>query len=170
MPNLFMHPAFDDHERAVFVNDPAKTDHAKDRFDAEAMAVEALLSQPMEVFAPCALGGILSHDVAGQLHAKVVAGAANNQLFSEDVGNTLTDRNILYAPDYVINAGGIINIASEIAAHYDRDVVTAAVLQIPTTLSKIFAEAENRDLPKNVVADTIARRRLLRLGEDKRAA
>ncbi|MGI9452665.1 MAG: amino acid dehydrogenase, partial [Geminicoccaceae bacterium] len=121
-------------------------------------------------FAPCALGGILTRDVVDRLQARVVAGAANNQLVSADIGRALYDRGILYVPDYVINAGGIINVAGEIAANYDRGKAMAALQRIPETLGKIFTESEISDLPTNIVADTIAKRRLLKLHAERRAA
>jgi len=150
--------------------DQEKVKKARDQFDAKAVTIEGLIGEPMDVFAPCALGGILTLDAVDRLQAKVVAGAANNQLASEDAGLALYNRGILYAPDYVINAGGIINVAGEITADYDQEKAMTALQQIPSTLGKIFAEAETNDLPTNIIADTIARRRLLRLHAEKRAA
>ncbi|MGI9493348.1 MAG: Glu/Leu/Phe/Val family dehydrogenase [Geminicoccaceae bacterium] len=150
--------------------DRARVRQAEDQFDAKPVSAQSLISEPMDVLAPCALGGILTLDVVDRLHAKVVAGAANNQLAFTDVGRALYDRGILYAPDYVINAGGVINVAGEIAASYDREETMAALQRIPETLGKIFVESETSDLPTNIVADTIARRRLLKLHAEKHAA
>ena len=133
---------------------------AERRFQAKGIGTEALLEAPMDVFAPCALGGVLTTEVAGRLQASVVAGAANNQLSSEAVGEILDERGILYAPDYVINAGGIINVAGEIAADYRQDRAIAALQRIPATLGEIFTEAKANGLPTNIVADEIAKRRL----------
>ncbi len=150
--------------------DQAKARQAQAQFDAKVVTAEALMTEPLDVLAPCALGGILTFDAVSRLRAKVVAGAANNQLASDEAGRALYERGILYAPDYVINAGGIINVAGEIAADYDRGKAMAALERIPSTLGKIFAEAVTNDLPTNVVADTIARRRLLRMHAEKCAA
>lgn len=150
--------------------DPEKVRQAKQRFDAKVVATEFLTAQPMDVFAPCALGGVLTGEVAGRLHAKVIAGAANNQLATEDVGKALYQRDILFAPDYVINAGGIINVAGEIAANYDQETAIAALQRIPATLGEIFAEAETGGLPTNIVADTIAKRRMANFCARKHAA
>ncbi len=150
--------------------DRTRAKQAEEQFNARVVTAETLAAEPMDVFAPCALGGVLTSDVAGQLHAKVIAGAANNQLACEEVGKALYDRGILYAPDYVINAGGIINVAGEIAANYDREKAIRALQRIPATLGEIFAEAETRRRPTNIVADSIARRRLASLHADNRAA
>lgn len=150
--------------------DGTRTREAVERFGARAVAAEVLMVEPMDVLAPCALGGVLTGEVVGQLSAKVVAGAANNQLASDDAGKALFDRGILYAPDYVINAGGIINVAGEIAGRYDQGKVTAALLGIPATLGNIFAESETSRLPTNLVADTIAKRRLALLHTETFAA
>lgn len=88
--------------------------HAATAFDAEICPVDEVFSAKMDIFAPCALGGILSHESAKSLSARLVCGAANNQLASEDVAETLRDQNIRYLPDYVVNAGGIISVAGEI--------------------------------------------------------
>ncbi len=149
---------------------PARVREAIERFEAQTFPAEAFMEAEMDVFVPCALGGVLSEEKVGKLTAKVVAGAANNQLTSNNVGKMLLDRGILYAPDYVINAGGIINVAGEIAKRYDQGQVKVALKEIPTTLGKIFAESETSGLATNLVADRIAKRRLVALHAETRAA
>lgn len=150
--------------------DAAKVRLAEDVFGARPMDGQRLLSEPLDVLAPCALGGILSMEAVPKLRAKVIAGAANNQLASDEVGQALHKRGILYAPDYVINAGGVINAAGEIGARYDRQLTMAALEQIPKTLSEIFAISESRDQSTNLVADTIARKKLSQVQSRKHAA
>ncbi len=87
---------------------------AQARFGASVCAPEAVFETEMDIFAPCALGGVLTHETAGRLTARLVCGAANNQLATPDVAETLRARNIHYLPDYVVNAGGIISVAGEI--------------------------------------------------------
>lgn len=87
---------------------------AQARFGASVCAPEAVFETDMDIFAPCALGGILTQETAARLTARLVCGAANNQLATPDVAETLRARNIHYLPDYVVNAGGIISVAGEI--------------------------------------------------------
>ncbi len=113
---------------------------------------------PVDVFAPCALGGIVTTDVVGQINATIIAGSANNQLASPEVGRLLVDRGILYAPDYVINAGGIIDIC------YDRsgemhDEVVRHIDGIADTLNEIYRKADAEGRPTQEVADEIAEAR-----------
>ncbi len=157
-------------ELAVADIDEAKVDWARTTFGARAMTGAALLTETLDILAPCALGGVLTGITARALRAKIVAGAANNQLASADVGKVLFERHILYAPDYVINAGGIINVAGEIAASYDRETSLAALDQIPRTLGEIFARAESQDQATNLTADSMARERLWKKRAQHRAA
>lgn len=150
--------------------DKSRVALAKDQFGAKGTTKETIIAERMDVFAPCALGGILTSDKVGLLQATVIAGAANNQLASDKVGELIHQRGILYAPDYVINAGGIINVAGEISGHYDPENVMAALQKIPATLSEIFDRAETEKRPTNHVADSIARKRLAERLVKRRAA
>lgn len=150
--------------------DQTRVRQAVNRFGARAVATDALMDEPMDVFAPCALGGVLDEETVRRLQATVVAGAANNQLASGNIGKILFERGILYAPDYVINAGGIINVAGEITKNYDREKAKAALHRIPATLGTIFAESETSGLPTDVVADTMAKWRLAELQDKSLAA
>ena len=114
--------------------------------------------QDADVLAPCALGNILTAQTIPGLKAKIVAGAANNQLATDDDGMRLTERDILYAPDYVINAGGIINVAHEYYGNSSEERVRADVVRIAERLDAIFAEARTTGQPTNVIADELARR------------
>lgn len=128
---------------------------------------EAILSVAADVLAPCALGGVLNDQTIPALQVSVVAGSANNQLAEERHGQMLADRGILYAPDYVINAGGIINVIGEILGNYDPIDSLRRVEAIYGTLMEIFDRAAELGVGTNVVADKIARERIAR-AEEKR--
>ncbi|MCT2398989.1 Leu/Phe/Val dehydrogenase [Novosphingobium mangrovi (ex Huang et al. 2023)] len=116
---------------------------------AEIAEVEA------EVFAPCALGGALSEASVSALRASLVCGAANNQLADPSVAQMLLDRGIAYAPDYVVNAGGIINVAAEYLGESSDDV-RARVLRIGPRTADVLDRASQEGLPPSVVADRMA--------------
>jgi leucine dehydrogenase len=118
---------------------------------------EAIDEQEAEVFCPCALSGVINKESVKRLKAKIVAGGGNNQLADEDSGDLLHARAILYVPDYVANAGGLIAVFDEYKNHsYDRARVEKAVLHIPETLRKIFAESRSSNTPPNRVANAMA--------------
>jgi leucine dehydrogenase len=128
------------------------------RFAAEAVPPGAIHAVPADVLAPCALGAVVDDATLPEIAAQVIAGAANNQLAEARHGAALKGRGILYAPDYVINAGGVIDVASE-GPGYDRDAVLGRVARIYDTLVEIFARAAGADLPPDVVADRLAEER-----------
>jgi leucine dehydrogenase len=130
-------------------------------FDAKAVPRDAILGVSTDVLAPCALGGAINDATLPKLRCSIVAGAANNQLLEERHGTALHERGILYAPDYVINAGGLINIAEELRpGGYDRRRALAAVETIATTLAEVFERADQEGIPTHEVADRIARERV----------
>ncbi len=116
------------------------------------MTVEA------DVFSPCALGAILTEDSIAKLKAPIVAGGANNQLATPSDGDRLHARGILYAPDYVINAGGIINVALEYLSGADRNAVDAKVMQIPDRLNAVWDGSKASGQNPARVADAMAQR------------
>jgi leucine dehydrogenase len=118
--------------------------------------VGAILSAKADVFAPCALGGILSHATIDTLAAKVVCGAANNQLATREDGERLVERGVLYAPDYVVNAGGIINVAAEYL-HWSAEEAVARVEATGARLARVLDVAQSSGLPTNIAADQLAR-------------
>jgi leucine dehydrogenase len=122
------------------------------------ISTDDVLAADVDVLAPCALGAILNDETIPSIRAKIVCGAANNQLALPEHGLALAQRGILYAPDYVVNAGGIINVAYEVGGHYDASAVQAHVARIPATLEQIFEEAAAEKLTPNVVADLMAQR------------
>jgi leucine dehydrogenase len=122
------------------------------------VAPAELLFSDVDVLAPCALGNILTSQTIPLIKAKIVAGAANNQLATDDDGKRLAEHDILYAPDYVINAGGIINVAHEYYSDGSEENVRTDVARIPERLDAIFAEALETGRPTNAIADELARR------------
>jgi leucine dehydrogenase len=131
---------------------------AKNELPVTEIAPANLLYADVDVLAPCALGNILTSQTIPKLKASIVAGAANNQLATEADGARLADRNILYAPDYVINAGGIINVAREYYGGSSEEEVRTEIGGIPERLKLIFDEAKTSKQPTNIIADELARR------------
>ena len=125
---------------------------------AEAIDAGAILTQEADLFSPNALGAILTEQSIVALKCKVVAGGANNQLAMRADGQRLHDRGILYAPDYVINAGGIINVGLEYLGQGDRAEVDARVDRIPLRLAEVWDESDRTGDPESEVADRIAQR------------
>jgi len=128
-----------------------------------ASSTRDLITQPLDVFAPCALGGALNDDSVAELTASIICGGANNQLAHAGIEKVLADQGILYAPDYVVNAGGVIQVADELGGfNFDRAKARAA--QIFTTTREIFALAETDGVPPAVAADRLAERRMSEVG------
>ena len=135
----------------------ANLDAASAELPVTVVAPTELLYADVDVLAPCALGNILTSTTIPRIRAKVVAGAANNQLATAADGARLADRDILYAPDYVINAGGIISVAREYYGSSSEDEVRADVSRIRERLQAIFDEAKSSGRPTNELADKLAR-------------
>lgn len=141
--------------------DAARVNAAVREFGARKADPDAIISAEADVLAPCALGGVLSQETIPQLKARAVAGSANNQLARPRDARRLQDRGILYAPDYVINAGGLINVAAEFApGGYDREAAMAKVREIPATLDAIFERASASGETTSDVARAIAEERI----------
>jgi valine dehydrogenase (NAD+) len=122
-----------------------------------------LVAEAIDVYAPCALGGALTDEVVSALRARVVCGAANNQLAHEGIEKQLADAGILYAPDYCVNSGGLIQVADELEGfNFDRAKQRAA--GIFETTREVFRIAETEGVPPAVAADRIAERRMATIG------
>lgn len=135
------------------------------RTGAQIVPVDAIFDVEADVFAPCALGGAISAQTLPRLKVKVIAGGANNQLADAMIGQTVFDRGILYAPDYVINGGGIINVAAEIRAleaggAFDPAWVATKLDRLALTLGEVLDQSAAEKRPANLVADEIARARI----------
>jgi leucine dehydrogenase len=126
----------------------------------EQVAADAVHAVECDVFSPCALGAVISPATVDQLRCRVVAGAANNQLADESMGDVLKQRGILYAPDFAINAGGVINIGEELDGPYDAARAKQSVERIEQTLRSVFDRARRDDIPPNRAAVQMARERI----------
>lgn len=141
-----------------------KVDMAVKEFGAASVALADVYDVDCDVFAPCALGAIINDDTVSRLKATVVAGAANNQLAEARHGDALRDRKILYAPDYLINAGGLINVYYEhqtltTGKAHDRATVIAHVEKIAETVESIFRKSEQESISTSLAADRLAEER-----------
>lgn len=130
-----------------------KVQEAARKFGAETISIEDYMGADVDVLAPCALGGVINDETIPMIKAGIVAGAANNQLKSPEHGQVLHDKGILYAPDYVINAGGVISIAM---TGQKNAVVFDRLDQLKPTLIDIFTLSRQRNRPTAVVADEMA--------------
>lgn len=125
-------------------------------FDVCAISSDEALTYKADIISPCAMGKVISRQNIGSIYAKIIAGSANNQLTTEAMGAALMARGILYAPDYVINAGGLIDVSYELQDKYDIKEVTARVENIGNTLTQIFQRAESEQRPTNEIANLMA--------------
>jgi leucine dehydrogenase len=138
----------------------AAVERVAGEYGALPVAAPDILQQDVDVFAPCALGGILNAQSIARLRAKIVAGAANNQLSVDRDGLALHAAGVLYAPDYVINAAGIISVFHEYYGVSSEAQVHAAIGAIPARLTEIFERSRRENRPTNEVADNLARARI----------
>jgi leucine dehydrogenase len=138
-----------------------KLSRVVEEFGAAAIKPEDIYGVRADIFSPCGLGGIINDQTIPQLKVEIVAGAANNQLLEEKHGEELRARNILYAPDYVANAGGVINGCIELLG-WSRVEALAKVEQIYDTVLNVFRIAEEDGITPNRAADRLAEQRLMR--------
>jgi len=139
---------------------------AVNKFGARAVAPEEILGIEADILAPCALGGILNETTIPALKVSIVAGGANNQLGTPEDGKRLLDRDILYAPDYIINSGGIINVIAEYSGEIDKEQVDSRIEAIYGRTLDIFQQAKSYHSPTNIVADKLAKERILATSGD----
>lgn len=139
--------------------DNGKVRLAMEQFGAHPIACDSLLSTPCDIFSPCGLGAILTSNSVAQLRCAAVAGAANNQLTDLQVGDQLEGRGILYAPDYVINSGGLIYVALQHQGE-TPNTITAHLSRIGTRLTEVFAHAQAEKRSPARVANDLAERLL----------
>jgi len=149
--------------------DPLKAERAEREFGATIVPLDAIFDVDCEVLSPCALGSALANHTIPRIKAKIVAGAANNQLALPRNGDDLHARGILYAPDYAINAGGLINVAQEVVG-YDAQKSRDRVMAVYDTILEICERGEKTGTPTYRVADTMVEERLARAGKEKGSA
>jgi len=147
--------------------DPERVQKAVSEFGAEAVAPERIYSVDAKIFAPCALGAAVNDQTIPQFRFEVIAGAANNQLAEDRHGDLLQKRGILYAPDYVINAGGLINVYGELN-HWTAERAMRKAGEIYDTLLQLFELAQEQGVPTHVAADKLAERRIRNVGQIQR--
>lgn len=138
------------------------TDFAKRYFGAQVVSVEDILFVDCDILSPCALGNIFSSKTIPLLNCKAIVGAANNQLEKQSDGKTLMDRGILYAPDYLVNSGGLINVYGELLeSGYTPQKSRESLNCIPQVLSEIFNTSKHTNSSTTMVADQIVEKKLL---------
>jgi len=145
------------------------------RTGAQITAPDAIYDVKADIYAPCALGATLNPRTLDRLTVKAVVGAANNQLATPEIGNILFERGVLYAPDYVANGGGIINVASELKARqtggaYDPAWVEGKLSRLMETLEEVLDRSASEGRPTHEIADAIAEARIQKAAELKLAA
>lgn len=132
---------------------------AVEQLDAKAVDVSEIFAVACDVLAPCALGSIINDTTINRLRCKAIAGSANNQLAEERHGDILHERGILYAPDYVINSGGVINVADELEG-YHPERAKKKIDNIYTIMLDLYATATRENIPSYVAADRMAEARM----------
>lgn len=146
----------------VFIADinRERLEQVSSKYGAHVYNGSDLYSEPMDIYAPCALGATINNTTINKLQASIIAGAANNQLADENVhGMLLQQRGIVYAPDFLINAGGIINVFAELEG-YDRNEIMRKTENIYTTTIEILNRAQENNLTTHVAALQIAKARI----------
>lgn len=138
--------------------DQASLHRAQTEFGAEIVGIHDIYDVQADIYAPCALGATINPDTLSRLKVKIIAGGANNQLASAEMGDACRQKGILYAPDFVINAGGIIKVCYEYLETPEAGM-DAHVRRIGDTLAEVFARADSENLPTSVVADRVAEAR-----------
>jgi len=143
--------------------DAERVKRVVNEFGARAVASDEIYGVQADIFAPCALGAIVNDKTIPQLKVEIVAGAANNQLLEERHGDELESRSIMYAPDYVANAGGVINVYSELAGWTSARAFRKAD-EIYDTIRKVFEIARTQSIPTYLAADRLAEQRIQAVG------
>jgi leucine dehydrogenase len=139
--------------------DPLKAERAQREFGASIARLEDIFDVECDVFSPCALGSALNPDTVPRLHCRIVAGAANNQLAEQAMGAALMQRGIVYAPDYAINAGGLVNVAQEYIG-YDAEKARTRTMKIYDTILEIAERARKAMTPTDQIANKMVEERL----------
>jgi leucine dehydrogenase len=159
------------HENAkVFVADIHKDrlQTVVNKYGAEVISLDDVYTTPMDIYAPCALGATVNDDTLEKLSCKIIAGAANNQLADEAKhGKAVMQKGIYYAPDYLINAGGIINCHSEVYGGYNRESAMHQTENIYNTTLKIFEISEKENIPTYLAANRLAEERIAQMAKVK---
>ena len=162
---LLDHLASDGAAAVIYDVNPAAVARARAAYPDVGVAAsrEELTSRPLDVYSPCALGGAVDDDTAMKLQSKIICGGANNQLAHPGVEKLLADRGIVYAPDYLVNSGGVIQVADELAG-FNFERARARAEKIFDMTRKLLAIADEEGVPPAVAADRLAERRISEVG------
>jgi leucine dehydrogenase len=136
--------------------DPARVALVVGECGARSVPIETIFDVECDIVAPCALGSAITEDVARKVRTRAIAGAANNQLRTPAAGQILAERGIFYAPDYIINGGGLIHVADEYAG-YDKARATAGVMKVYDSIRDLYLRAQKEKARPEIVADQIAK-------------
>ena len=139
--------------------DPARVQKVVDDFRAQAVKPEEIMGAKADILAPCAMGGIINDDTLPKLKVEIVAGGANNQLAEERHGDELEKKEITYAPDYVINGGGLINVNAELQG-WTMERARNKAGEIYDTILRVFEIAQEEGIPSYRAADRLAEQRI----------
>jgi len=149
--------------------DNEKVRAVQDKFEVDIVSPEQVYDIPMDVFSPCALGGILNEDTLKRLKCKIVAGSANNQLKTEEDGYAIEKKRITYVPDYVLNAGGTIYDTDRIFhGSHNHERAMEKVSRIKENVRKVFELSEADRIPTFLAADRLAEKRIFEVGNAKK--
>jgi leucine dehydrogenase len=157
-------------EKAVVTitdSDTEKVDRVAKEFKCKAVSLDDIYSVDAQIFSPCALGAIINDDTIPKFKFEIIAGGANNQLKEKKHGEVIREKGILYAPDYVINAGGLMNVYVELEG-YSRERALTMTRGIYYNLRRVFALAKSEGVPTNIAADKVAEERIEKIGRIKR--
>ncbi len=146
--------------------DPERVKRVVDEFGAAAVSTEEIYDVACDIFSPCALGAALNDDTIPRLKCRIVAGAANNQLREERHAKAVEQKGLLYAPDFVINAGGVINVADELEG-YNRDRALRKAAGVYDNVKRVFAIAKRDGITTAAAADRMAEERIAMIKEIK---
>ncbi|SFS92659.1 Glu/Leu/Phe/Val family dehydrogenase [Marininema halotolerans] len=135
-------------------------------FDAQTVDPDSIYDVDCDIFSPCALGAVINDDTVNRLKCKVIAGSANNQLKDNEHGDILQEKGIFYAPDYVINSGGVINVADELIG-YNRERAMRRVEGIYGTILRVFEIAKRDRIPSYLAADRMAEERIASIRQSR---
>ncbi len=152
----------------VYVTDisPELVKRAEEQYGAIPVGLDEIYDTDADVYSPCALGGTVNEKTLPRLKCKIICGAANNQLATDAIGDEVQKRGILYAPDYAVNAGGLMNVSLEIDG-YNRERAMRMMRTIYHNLARIFEISKNEGIPTYLAADRLAEDRIESIGKIK---
>ena len=141
--------------------------HVSEKYGATVVGTDSIYDTDMDIYAPCALGATINDDTLSRLNCSIIAGAANNQLADEKIhGKAVLDKGIIYAPDFALNAGGVINCYAEVTGQSSDWAMTKAE-EIYDTIFKIIDRAKSENIPAYAIANKMAEERITSIGNVK---